>query len=404
MDSEAPGYEAVITGIAQLGRQQNDDEKKIGDVVFRPWHFQAGPVWRVVIASLKETTVSRKHLEVKPLPSGRFLLTNMSVAQPVGLPARELKPGESTEVSLPAVVQLGIKTVRLQLVEEEPLDNPLASLPMATLAPGKGSLASHMQAAIARADGPGMNADQLISWIQAFLDLLHSAAGSEDFYVKAARAMVDLVKLDSGRILIRTGDKWDERAVQHGMSLLGDANWRPSSRVLAGILHEKKTFWQIPDLNSGMSTRGIDAVVAAPILDHDGEVIGALYGERRLVSVSQIQRPISYLEAMLVEVLDSGVAAGLAASIWNAKLSRHACRWSNSSPRRWRPSWGTIPNCSKAAIRMSAFSSATSAPSAASAKSSARPGRWRGLPTSWGIYRNACSTTTASWSITSAMS
>ena len=39
-----------------------------------------------------------------------------------------------------------------------------------------------------------------MAWIQAFLGLLQSAAGSNDFYTKAAGALVELVNLDSGRV------------------------------------------------------------------------------------------------------------------------------------------------------------------------------------------------------------
>ncbi len=56
----------------------------------------------------------------------------------------------------------------------------------------------------------------------------------------------------------------------------------------------------------------MDAVVAAPILNAAGEVIGAVYGERRLNRGPRMQRPISQMEALLVEVLASGVATGLA--------------------------------------------------------------------------------------------
>jgi adenylate cyclase len=66
----------------------------------------------------------------------------------------------------------------------------------------------------------------------------------------------------------------------------------------------------VPDLST--STCGLDAVVAAPILNRRGEVIGALYGERRFMIDAEVQEPITPLEAMLVEVLASGVAAGLA--------------------------------------------------------------------------------------------
>src|SRR5439155_5872724 len=62
---------------------------------------------------------------------------------------------------------------------------------------------------------------------------------------------------------------------------------------------------------------GIQAVVAAPILDRAGEVIGALYGNRRGRGTSSFARgadatPLTELEATLTEVLASSVAAGLA--------------------------------------------------------------------------------------------
>jgi adenylate cyclase len=224
------------------------------------------------------------------------------------LPDRELKPGESADITAPALVNLGTRSVRLQQIEEA---EPLESLPAATLAPGSGALISSLvQATFAQSGGQAMEPNQLISWIQTLLGLLHSAAGSDDFYAQAARALVELVKLDSGRILFRMGDRWDVKTVQAGPRLLADSSWRPSSRVMANLLREKKTSWQVPDAGAGASTRGIDAVVAAPIVDRKGEVIGALYGERRQVG-GQVLKPISQLEAMLVEVLASGVAAGL---------------------------------------------------------------------------------------------
>jgi adenylate cyclase len=296
-------YVAELTGPAEIGRQQSRDETQ-------PAHKKVNDVWRVVIAPLDEVTISRRHLEVKPLPDGRFLLANKSANQVVGLPdSQELQPGASCQMSAPVMIRLGSKTLRLQVPEEDP---PLASLPMATLAPGSNSLISSVvQATIGKSGGPAIEAGQLTAWIQAFLGLLQSAAGTEDFYVQAARALVDLVKLDSGRVLFRVGQSWQEKTVQALSRSGGDSAWRPSSRVMMNVLREKKTFWQVPDAGAGASTRGIDAVVAAPILDRKGEIIGALYGERRQ-SGAQGQPPISPLEAMLVEVLASGVAAGLA--------------------------------------------------------------------------------------------
>ena len=74
--------------------------------------------------------------------------------------------------------------LRLQPHDE---DEPLKSLPLATLGPGTGSLMPGMRATLGRADGRVMEADRLMAWVQAFLGLLQSAAGSEDFYVKYER-------------------------------------------------------------------------------------------------------------------------------------------------------------------------------------------------------------------------
>src|SRR5205814_1962154 len=128
------------------------------------------------------------------------------------------------------VVRLGNKVIRLQLAETP---EQLASLPLATIAPGSSARLPSMQEALTKLADPGMKTDNLSEWIQAFVGLLHSAAGSEEFYVKAARAIVDLVRLDSGRILIRVGPEWLEKAVQHKPkpSLLpegGAPAWRPS--------------------------------------------------------------------------------------------------------------------------------------------------------------------------------
>jgi adenylate cyclase len=307
-------YIAELTGAAEIGRQQHKDETQ-------PAHVKTGERWRVVIAPLQEVTISRKHLEVEPQTDGRFLISNKSANQVVGLPdGKELAAGASCVLPLPIVLRIGNKALRLQAGEEEPT---LTSLPQATVAPGSTSVSTpSLPATLAGQTGPAMAADQLTAWVQAFLGLLQSAAGSEDFYAQAARALVDLVKLDSGRVLFYSvppspsgrgagGEgSWRVDVVHAGPNLIPQLDWRPSSRVLASLLRDKKTFWQVPDTRAGASMQGVNAVVAAPILDRNGNVIGALYGERR--QADQAQRPISQLEASLVDVLASGVAAGLA--------------------------------------------------------------------------------------------
>jgi adenylate cyclase len=153
----------------------------------------------------------------------------------------------------------------------------------------------------------GIALETLMPWLHAALGVLQSAAGAADFFDKAARAMIDLVGMDSGRVLVRAGDDWQVVA-QVGSGSLG-GEWRPSRQVLRRALEEKRTFWQTPQ-HAAASLVEIKAVVAAPILDRHGEVIGMLYGDQRQGDTRG--RPLSKLDAMLVELLASGVAAGLA--------------------------------------------------------------------------------------------
>jgi adenylate cyclase len=58
--------------------------------------------------------------------------------------------------------------------------------------------------------------------------------------------------------------------------------------------------------------QNVSALVAAPILDGQGAVVGALYGDRRSGGLVEGAPQISAFEAKLVELLASGIAAGLA--------------------------------------------------------------------------------------------
>jgi adenylate cyclase len=302
-------YVAELMGAAEIGRQKTKEETQ-------PSHTLTRDGWRVVIAPVEDIDISRQHLGVEPLADGRVILLNKSNKLRIVLDDEQsLEPGETCKVSLPIVVRLGRRVLRLEALRDEksaPPEAPIGSdsvhtLPLASMAPGSVSLLPEMRATLARAEGQAMASDQLVSWIEAFLGLLQSAAGSEDFYDKAARALVDLVRLDSGRVLLLLGGQWQLKAKASAGRKTSDGV-PPSSRILSKVLNEKRTSWQVPDLTQ--STFGIDAVIAAPILDRRGEVIGALYGERRLLGAQALE-PVSRLEAMLVEVLASGVAAGL---------------------------------------------------------------------------------------------
>jgi adenylate cyclase len=75
----------------------------------------------------------------------------------------------------------------------------------------------------------------------------------------------------------------------------------------------RRTALQKP-LASGPATEsltGVEAVVAAPILDREGQVIGALYCDRRTRPGDRSRGEVTDLDALLVELVACAVAAGL---------------------------------------------------------------------------------------------
>ena len=76
--------------------------------------------------------------------------------------------------------------------------------------------------------------NQLIKWLGAVTRVLHSAVASADFYERAAKEMVDLIGLDSGRVLeIVEGGRWTVAASYHRGARPGPSSeWVPISSLI----------------------------------------------------------------------------------------------------------------------------------------------------------------------------
>ncbi|MCA1685897.1 MAG: adenylate/guanylate cyclase domain-containing protein, partial [Planctomycetia bacterium] len=288
----------------ELGRQSEGHEALYSK------RFQTDR-WRVAIAPLAEKTVSRRHVLIEPIPGRKARLTNQSAVVAFHLPdGSELKPGATRETMIPAFFSVGNKVVRVQPAEAE--EFRLQMLTEQTGAPGRSAAQGRLPLPpLPGAGTEGGEAERLVPWIQAFVEVLQSAVESNELYRTAARSVVDLVGLDTGRALVYDKGGWT--TLESGPGSGGEAEWAPSRKILDRLIRERRTFWQDPK-ESGMeleSLAGVNLVVAAPILNRRGEVIGALYGERRPGGRSAGLPKIRKLDALLVELLASGVAAGL---------------------------------------------------------------------------------------------
>jgi len=298
-------YAAELPGPVELGRQGAGEEAPYNR------RTEAGR-WRVVIAHADENAISRKHALLEPLPGGKVRFTNLSAKRSIRLAdGTDLPPGTSCEVAVPALLTFGAKAVRVRAADTA--DVPLQNLPEATRRPGD-LYATPSRLGTFALPSAAIDMEAVVRWLQATMGVLQSAAGDADFFPKAAQAIVDLVHLDSGRVLLWDQGDWKPEAVRTACGGDAEPSRQPSRQVLSRVRQEKRTFWQAPGaagLSAG-SMIGVHAVVAAPILDRHGEVIGALYGDRSRPALAAPTPAISRLEAILVELLASGVAAGLA--------------------------------------------------------------------------------------------
>jgi adenylate cyclase len=304
----------LFNGPVELGRQRDGRE-----VLYSS--RRDGERSRLVVARLDEDTVSREHALVEPLNGDQIKLTNLSAKVSIRLAdGNELKAGASCSLNIPTVVALGRKTVRIQSGDtRESVGPPLRSLEGQTLPPGsmmmgEGGLRTSMRA-IALKVSRESQMEEVVTWLQTTMEVLQSAANSSDFFAKAAQAMVDIVGLDRGGVLLLKDEQWETTATWLSPQCNASANWRPSQHILHQVREEKRTLWQDPEqmeLDCLGSLAGVEVVVASPILDPAGNVIGVLYGDCRQDSITAAAPKVTRMEAIVVELLARSVAVGLA--------------------------------------------------------------------------------------------
>lgn len=127
-----------------------------------------------------------------------------------------------------------------------------------------------------------------------------------------SRYALGVFHLDLVAVLLLDGDDWKAQAVQASYPRATSTVFTPRPIVLATLLLKKCAVWQTPRQDEGAdwsSIQDIDAVVAAPILDPKGDVVGAIYGERTVTSLPTEQQ--IKLESMLLGIIASLVGTRL---------------------------------------------------------------------------------------------
>ena len=101
----------------------------------------------------------------------------------------------------------------------------------------------------------GVEVESLVRWLQAIIGVLQTAASSSDFFQRAAQAVVEIVGLDTGRVLILDHEEWRVEARHLAAAAAGGESGGRAARCSRRLRREKRTFWQEPD-QSGLQARG----------------------------------------------------------------------------------------------------------------------------------------------------
>jgi len=301
-------YVLTLAGKMVLGRQLTVNEPLGQVTATKPGET------RVAIEAFAEVRVSRKQLELEP--RGQMVTVRNPSANPVLLESNEiLTTGQERQLAIPTRVKFGPNYVWEVMIAPQ-IEESAALQSLAHRAPFPGqdeadssrTLNTPLKLSEAETESLGV-------WLKAIAEVLHSATRSSDFFALAARRVVTLLGFDSARALLFANGRWQSRGEYCAPTNGSDEDDAapPSTRLLEQMRGEKRTVWKDATAVGAwdQSQAGFQAIVCSPIRNRAGEVIGALYADRKLDFGKRGQLTITSTEALLIETLAFGIAAGL---------------------------------------------------------------------------------------------
>lgn len=319
------GSETVWSGSTttplEIGRQQESDTG--------PLQLQSSARGqRLIIAPLSTRSLPRKAVRVDCTDAGELRVTNVHAtmafhidpqAQPFA-PGDSVIIGESIRILFPEGIAIQIaahgrgtesfapkhsdqsnfRTLSRQTI---PISNDVAPVGINELF-GKESESDQGRVAV--------------ELVRSALTVVQQAAGSSEFFDSAVRAVATMVELDRALVLIRQGDGWSVRSSYTNLndtsSGVTETDETFSHGLTQTVLETGQTVIYDPIHQMDMPNVSIallDRAVATPIFDEKQQVIGAIYGDRKLRN-DNIDSGIGELEAALLEVMAGAVSSGIA--------------------------------------------------------------------------------------------
>lgn len=267
---------------------------------------------RLVIAGLSEAAFSRKQALMESIGKNVFRLTNTSKKSWQVDIETTLEPGAfCTRVTpfsfaLQNILFRVFQSENTNHVHEIDLFESLGDHSSHPESPsGSGHSILEQSTRIANFS-PG-DFSEIVSWLQTTMRVFQSTIGSEDFLKQAAIALVDIVGLETGRVLLGGKDNLQVAAI-HPPEAFPKHGWIPNKNIIYKVISQRTAVWHSGEVQPGKTDLGNRASVAAPIFDSEGKFLGALYGEK---STGAPKGRMGTLEALLVDMLACGISTGL---------------------------------------------------------------------------------------------
>ena len=267
-----------------------------------------------------DPAVSPRHLRIEAISASQLRVDNLADV-PLALPGGEsLAAGGTAQLRLP--VRLDFREhVRqrrrgtCRRTPPSPSDAPRVRSASPTMdhrfqtvsAPALNPLRLTRQSSLASlGEAPGV--ERLVEWFETLQSVQRSAVGSTEFYLELPAHWSSWWAWTADSVLLREGEKWRLAAGHNADPRRG---LRYSVTIVDMVAEQGRTFYGNPQgLTLRTSLANVEALVASPVLDETGAVVGILYGSRDVTPARPLAE-IQPLEAQVVQMLASSVSVGL---------------------------------------------------------------------------------------------
>ncbi|MFN6128836.1 MAG: adenylate/guanylate cyclase domain-containing protein [Planctomycetota bacterium] len=338
--------QGVLLGVLPLDQPIEIGRRDKSDPPQKPPFVTVSPegIKRWVVVDLDARSFPRKVCLIEPLANARLRVSNIhSTNEELFLTDRsQLKPGNSAEIEVPAVLTLpeGYRLEIRSAGETKSLDSSrsiadpwqdamssiLGSGPSQEKRPetDSGILATLTGFSTpSRGDSDASQVTKVLGWIEHAVSALQCPVTSPQYFHGIAQAVARIIDMDRAEVILWNGSEWEYSESRRYIRPTAKDDFGLASESLLRRVLETKQVAVYPDpKQESAATPGslidLHTAIACPILDvqtddaRQSQVLGVLYADRRHSFSSNRPATVLEPEQKLVAILSTAVASSIA--------------------------------------------------------------------------------------------